>query len=70
MNEHGKASFDLDIYSASAIKQGIVDYQDIAGFSVTKNDNIMILQIVWAKFDEEVTLAEFANYVLQLSIRR
>ena len=65
-----KIAFDCGLYSPEAIKQAILDYIDIAGFKVTHSTNTVECELVYSKYDEAITIKEFGNYVLDLSIKK
>ena len=63
-------SFDLDIYSESAIQQAIADYKEYAEITCSTSKECCICHLTNCKFDLWTTIREFSNYVLMLSVQQ
>ena len=58
--------FDLDIYTVSIIKKAVLDYSHIAKIVVTPKKKHTVCHFLWCKADEERTVDEFSNYLIDL----
>ena len=58
--------FDLDIYPVSIIKKAVLDYSHIAKIVVTPRKKYAVCHFLWCKVNEERTVDEFSNYLIDL----
>lgn len=58
--------FDLDIYPLSIIRKGAKDYSHIAKVVVAPEKNHTTCYFIWCKVDEQRTVDEFSNYLIDL----
>ena len=58
--------YDLEIYPLSIIRQGAKDYSHIAKIVVTPLKKQVTCYFIWCKTDEERTVDEFSNYLIDL----
>lgn len=65
-----KITFNYDLYNPRAIEEAIVAYKEIASFTVTHSTNTVECELIYSKYDEAITIKEFGNYVLDLSIKK
>jgi len=59
--------FDLSFYPLSAIKQAALDYRHIAKILVTADSHYACCRFLWCKAEENLTVDEFSNYVIDLA---
>ena len=58
--------YDLAIYALSIIRQGAKDYSHIAKVVVAPDKKQATCYFIWCKTDEERTVDEFSNYLIDL----
>lgn len=58
--------YDLDIYPLAAIKQAVSDYSHIAKIMMLHRKGYVICTFIWCAADENQTIAEFSNYLIDL----
>lgn len=58
--------FDLDLYPLLIIRQGALDYSHIAKVVVVPGKKQATCHFLWCKADEEQTVDEFSNYLIDL----
>ncbi len=59
-----KIQFDRSIYSVEIIKRAIIDYSSISKIELTIDDTQTSCTFNECKFDKEITIREFANYLI------
>ena len=60
--------FDKTIYSEKAVKQAIADYAGLAEIEMTSTPIACVCSVVRSDYPMEITVLEFSNYVLNLSV--
>lgn len=60
--------FDKEIYPEKAVRQAIIDYASIADIGMSNTSEKCICSINRSVYPIEITLLEFSNYVLNLSV--
>lgn len=58
--------YDLEIYPLSIIRQAVKDYSHIVRVVVTPEKKQTTCYFIWCKADEERTVDEFSNYLIDL----
>lgn len=58
--------YDLSIYDTSAIKKAILDYSNLCSISAHYYNLEVELSFSNCVYDENLTIKEFGNYVIEL----
>lgn len=58
--------FDLEIYPLELIRRAARDYSKVARIVIVPSKKFAQCHFLWCKADEQLTVNEFGNYVIEL----
>ena len=61
--------FDKSIYSKRAVQESIKEYADIAKFNFAESESDYICRIIHSIYPVNITILEFSNYVLGITVQ-
>lgn len=61
-----RVKYDSGIYTYETIRQAIKDYKELAFIVPTRLQNSTVCNFMMTKYDEELTIKEFGNYLIDL----
>ncbi|MGN9077150.1 HxsD-like protein [Oliverpabstia intestinalis] len=61
-----KSMLNMDIYSVENIKKTCNAYKDFARIKIKRNYNYMELTFDRCKYDTDITIKEFENYLINI----
>lgn len=65
-----KIEFDGDIYNKSAVIRAATGFSNVAKITVTQIGSKILCVLVSSKYNEETTIKEFGNYVIDCMNQR